>query len=168
MARQVALKPKNAPRQAPDDEATASKLTQGHTDFKEGNAQPPGGVPETKDGRIQLQTETIAPLPGAVYVSRSDMLQEVALAYAILPRAPRLGYFRPFATGVDDLAVSLMRKRFQLKQDPSLMFGVTVAEAADLIAHGREDEMLDKILTKYLAYQHDKDFTIVSLSLIHI
>ena len=162
MARQVALKPKNAPRQAPDDEATASKLTQGHTDLKEGKAQPPGGVPEAKDGRIQLHTETIAPLPGAVYVSRSDMLQEVGLAYAILPRAPRLGYFRPFATGVDDLAVSLMRKRFQLRQDPSLMFGVTVAEAADLIAHGREDEMLDKILTKYLAYQHDKDFTIVS------
>ncbi|EKX50351.1 hypothetical protein GUITHDRAFT_93085 [Guillardia theta CCMP2712] len=89
-------------------------------------------------------------------------VEEVGLLYAVLPRAPRVGYFRPFAEGENDRSISLMRSIFRLDDSPEVMQGITVAEATKLLSHGQEKELFDQILSKYVEYRKGKDFVLVS------
>uniref|UniRef100_A0A7S3JV20 Probable acetate kinase n=1 Tax=Aureoumbra lagunensis TaxID=44058 RepID=A0A7S3JV20_9STRA len=88
--------------------------------------------------------------------------EEIGLLYQVLPYAPKLGYFRPFADD-DDRKLRTIRELFQLTDTPlQSMRGATPSEASEMLTQGREDELLDIVIEKYVEYAADKDFVLVS------
>ena len=56
-----------------------------------------------------------------------------------------------------------MKKHFNLKDcDSEDMYGVHEEEALLALAEGREEEMFERIIEKYLAYSADKEFVMIS------
>jgi len=93
--------------------------------------------------------------------------EEISLLQRFACRLERVGYFRCIARDNphgEDYKITLMKEHFHLECDPSTMYGVTANEAMDMLAHGQDDALYEKILTKYLAYTADKDFVLVSNS----
>ena len=57
--------------------------------------------------------------------------------------------------------VELIRSGFSLEDDPAAMIGVSRRECVDMLAQGKEDELLDVIFTRYEAYRSHKDIVLV-------
>ena len=57
--------------------------------------------------------------------------------------------------------VELIRSAFSLEDDPAAMIGVSRRECVDMLAQGKEDELLDVIFTRYEAYRSNKDIVVV-------
>lgn len=57
--------------------------------------------------------------------------------------------------------VELLRAAFKLDDDPGTMVGVSRRECVDLLARGREDELLDRIYERYESYARQKDMIVV-------
>ena len=57
--------------------------------------------------------------------------------------------------------VELIRSAFSLEDDPAAMIGVSRRECVDMLAAGKEDELLDVIFTRYEAYRSRKDIVLV-------
>ena len=93
--------------------------------------------------------------------------EELSLMQRFSSRLERVGYFRCIARDNphgEDYKITLMKEHFHLECDPTTMYGVTANEAMDMLAHGQDDALYEKILTKYLAYTAEKDFVLVSNS----
>jgi len=77
----------------------------------------------------------------------------VALGVAELlsRRIDRLGVFRPLGGDGPDPIVELLRERYQIHTPEAARFGVTYAEAARLLAQGRTDELVARIVERYRA-----------------
>lgn len=89
--------------------------------------------------------------------------EELGLLSIFAASANNFGYFRPIGRGGGtDYRIELMKDHFGLEDSEEEMFGVEEDEAWDLIAAGREDELFERILQKYLAYSSKKDFVMVS------
>lgn len=88
---------------------------------------------------------------------------ELGLLFAAMTAHPRVGFFRPVHHGLVDRKLSLFREVFDLDDVPvEAMYGVTEAEANKLLAANDEETLIEKILTKYLAYAENRDFILVS------
>ena len=62
----------------------------------------------------------------------------------------QIGYFRPIAkqSGADDYRIRLMKQHFDMSTPESSMYGATEAEASEMIANGREDVLIEKIIKR--------------------
>jgi len=88
--------------------------------------------------------------------------EEVGLLYQLLPYGARLGYFRPFANE-NDRKLRTIRELFAMDSHPiEAMRGATVSHARAMLAAGREEELLDEVVAKFVDYSNDKDFVLVS------
>ena len=129
--------------------------------------------------RVALPGEEIDPLGPAIYVDGGGKTApaEYGLLYAAVKARERIGFFRTVADVCDegtdeasrlasrnhDRKITLMRDVFDLDDVPrEAMYGVTRDEALRLLANNEEDRLVEKILTKYLAYAADRDFVLVS------
>mmetsp|Transcript_1567 Transcript_1567/g.4765 ORF Transcript_1567/g.4765 Transcript_1567/m.4765 type:complete len:1183 (+) Transcript_1567:91-3639(+) len=100
----------------------------------------------------------------AVYVDGSGptACEEVGLLYQVLSACGgNLGYFRPFCAD-DDRKLSTVRELFQLNDGIDAMRGCDLHTAKALTAAGREDELIDAIVAKFVDYASTKDFVLVS------
>mmetsp|Transcript_20127 Transcript_20127/g.60011 ORF Transcript_20127/g.60011 Transcript_20127/m.60011 type:complete len:1183 (+) Transcript_20127:244-3792(+) len=131
--------------------------------------------------RVALPDADVAPLGSAVFVDGGGKTTpaELGLMFSALGAHENVGYFRTVADVCDedayvtdaarlasrrhDRKVTLMREVFGLDDVPRRdMFGVTRDEALRLLANNEEDELVEKVLTKYLAYAKGRDFVLVS------
>ncbi|CAB9508219.1 Acetate kinase [Seminavis robusta] len=90
--------------------------------------------------------------------------QELGLLRIFAATINKVGYFRPIGRGgVDDYRIALMKQHFGWTDDEEqAMYGVDEEEAWELLAAGRDDELFERILQKYLAYAATKEFVMVS------
>ncbi len=76
-------------------------------------------------------------------------------------RSGRVAFFRPVVHDPDgDPLLHLIRRRYHLKAPPTALCGCTTGEARQLIAADRYDDLLQKILEKYLALEADHDLVL--------
>jgi len=61
----------------------------------------------------------------------------------------RIGVFRPVVRGAEDPLLTLMTSRYALVADYDEAYGVTYAEAAALVADGRREELISRIVERY-------------------
>ena len=61
----------------------------------------------------------------------------------------RIGVFRPLVVGPDDPLLTLLTQRYSLVAPYADAFGVTVAEASALVADGRREELVARIVERY-------------------
>lgn len=57
--------------------------------------------------------------------------------------------------------VELVRKAFDLKDDPRSMYAVERREAINLLAHDKADELLDKMYSSFEGYQAKHDLVVI-------
>jgi phosphate acetyltransferase len=92
--------------------------------------------------------------------------EEVGLLSIFAASVDKIGYFRPIAResrGPADYRVQLMKEHFGLtEQEESEMYGVNQEEALRMISDGEEDQLIERIIQKYLAYSSKRDFVLVS------
>ncbi len=75
----------------------------------------------------------------------------------------RVGFFRPLIrekTGKPDNDIDLISKYFKLDVPYDDMYGCTIAEANELIALGKQDELIERIFNKYNRIENDYDFVL--------
>jgi len=78
----------------------------------------------------------------------------------------RVGFFRPLiSSNPSDLSqkdndINLISQYFNLDIPYSGMYGCTTAEANELIALGKQDELIERIFTKYSQIENDFDFVL--------
>lgn len=78
-------------------------------------------------------------------------------------RFDRVAFFRPFVrdSAEEDKSILLMRGRYQLTTTPAEMAGMTRAEARQLLAEDRYDELIGRIQQAFKAIQQNADFALV-------
>lgn len=81
----------------------------------------------------------------------------------LIRHAGRVGFFRPLIQGgadgrQTDREIDLFSSYFNLNSPPEKMFAYTIAQATALIARGKQDELLEGIVTAYKALEKDHDF----------
>ncbi len=87
---------------------------------------------------------------------------------SMLERETRdVGYFRPIARGDNgrppavDPNVNLICSVFGIDCDPEAMIGVSDAEATELVTAGRYDDLIEKILAAFKAYERRHGFVLI-------
>ena len=75
----------------------------------------------------------------------------------------RVGFFRPLIEGttereIPDHDIHLFSSYFKLEIPQDRMFACTIEEANNLIGHGRQDELLERIFNAYREVEKDHDF----------
>lgn len=101
-----------------------------------------------------------------IYVSATDAhagSSVVALGLVgILSRAvDRVGFFKPVGGGDTDLDVAVIKSAHRLPAEPGQMCPLSVGEARELMAHGAESAMLDRICTAYDVIRGTSDSVIL-------
>ncbi|SMP47247.1 phosphotransacetylase [Neorhodopirellula lusitana] len=78
-------------------------------------------------------------------------------------RFDRVAFFRPFVqkSAEMDQSIALMRSRYQLDTSPSQMMGMTRAEARQLLAADRYEELIARVQQSFKTIQREADFTVV-------
>ncbi len=80
----------------------------------------------------------------------------------LLRRLDCVGFFRPIISTDPkeawDLDIELMCGQFNLDQSYEKMYGITQAEAEQLLAMGKKEEVLERIIEKYNEARKDCDF----------
>jgi phosphate acetyltransferase len=89
-------------------------------------------------------------------VGRSSVA--LGIAELLSRRVRRLGAFRPLIRTDPDPTIELLRRRYQLSV---VGFGATYPEAVDLIASGRLDELVERIVEAYRAVDEHVDASVV-------
>ncbi|CAL8464970.1 g4505 [Coccomyxa elongata] len=81
---------------------------------------------------------------------------------------PNVGFFQPIggepfpdSDSKEPRHVELVRKAFDLKDDPRNMYAVERREAINLLAHDKADELLDKMYSSFEGYQAKHDLVII-------
>ena len=75
----------------------------------------------------------------------------------------RVGFFRPLIrekNGKPDNDINLISKYFKLDIPCDDMYGCTTNEANELIALGKQDELIERIFSKYSRIENDYDFVL--------
>ena len=95
--------------------------------------------------------------------SESEIIFDVGILSQAMTTVSKIGYFRPFAKGgASDDAIVLAKELYGIADSAESMYGVTIDDAMALLAHGKEDELIDQIVAKYEAYSPGKEFVLVS------
>ncbi|TWU58676.1 Phosphate acetyltransferase [Rubripirellula tenax] len=78
-------------------------------------------------------------------------------------RFDRVVFFRPIVrdSADNDQSIRLMRARYHLTTEPPEMAGVTRAEARQLLADDRYDELIQRVQQRFKAVQQRGDFAVV-------
>lgn len=87
----------------------------------------------------------------------------LGLADSLIKRANRVGFFRPVyhgASAAEDPMIRLMRDHFNLVEN-QVDGGVSLAEAMELIAEGRTDEISERAVAEYAHVAENSDIVIV-------
>lgn len=83
-------------------------------------------------------------------------------------QVPSVGFFQPI--GAQPLRhgnvtlpkhVAIMKSHFGLRGDPNAMYGVTAEEAMNLLAAGRQEELMDRVYSRYQEYKEGKEMVIL-------
>ncbi|BDA50565.1 phosphate acetyltransferase [Coccomyxa sp. Obi] len=81
---------------------------------------------------------------------------------------PNVGFFQPLggmpfpdSDSKEPRHVELVRKAFNLKDDPRSMYAVERREAINLLAHDKADELLDRMYSSFEAYQAKHDLVVI-------
>lgn len=108
----------------------------------------------------QMKTNLLCHSIGNTYTAP----EEIGLMSVFASSVQKIGYFRPIGKrqGLDDYRIKLMKDHFGLTDAESTMFGVNEEEALQMIADNQEDELIERIIKKYLEYSSKKDFVMVS------
>jgi phosphate acetyltransferase len=75
----------------------------------------------------------------------------LGLAELLSRQVARIGVFRPLVTGGDvpDPTLTLLRERYHLEPGYQELYGATYAEAAALVADGRREDLISRIVERY-------------------
>lgn len=90
----------------------------------------------------------------------------LGLMELLIRNIDRVGFFRPLISvdpsdlGRKDNDINLISKYFKLDIPYSDMYGCTTAEANELIALGKQDELIERIYTKYNQIENNYDFVL--------
>jgi phosphate acetyltransferase len=82
----------------------------------------------------------------------------LGVAELLSRRVRRLGAFRPLVRTADDPMLELLHSRYQLSASG---FGATYDQAIDLIARGRLDELVERIVDAYRSIDEQSDAAVV-------
>jgi phosphate acetyltransferase len=87
----------------------------------------------------------------------------VALGVAELlsRRVDRLGVFRPLVANDKDRVLTLLRERYRIKAPAETLYGATYADASRMLAEGRGDDLVSKIVERYRAASPPGQTTLV-------
>lgn len=110
------------------------------------------------------ETSSVPPLGRAIFVDGASptAIVEVGLLYQVLGACGgNVGFFRPVCDD-DDRNLLTIRELFQLSDPIDTMRGCTVKAARAKLGAGREEELLDEMVAKFVAYASTKDFVVVS------
>jgi len=81
----------------------------------------------------------------------------LGLAELLSRKVPRIGVFRPVVDSPDDPTLALLRARFHAEAS----FGVTVTDAARLLAGGHSEELVGQIVERFRPLAHGHDAVVV-------
>lgn len=74
----------------------------------------------------------------------------LGLAELLSRRVERIGVFRPLVAGEgSDATLTLLRERYRIDLPDDQLYGASYAEAAELVADGRREELISRIVGRY-------------------
>ena len=105
-------------------------------------------------------------MPSTVYISTIEAnagksLVSLGLVDLLLRRSPRIGYFRPIVSSVDDPHLRLLREHFALPQAAEETYAFTYAEANHLLGTGQTDLLLDGVIRRFKVLERRCDFVLI-------
>jgi len=108
----------------------------------------------------------------SVYVTgieRGDGRQVVELGVMeLLTRhVDRVGFFRPLLHDTPDLLLDLLRSRYRLSQSPESAYGMTYDEASAIQAEQGTDELVSRLVDRFLAVAREYEYVLVAGSDYH-
>merc|ERR1719199_399270 len=104
-------------------------------------------------GSMNNLAELLSGDAGTLYMNivsgKGTLLSTIAVFYRLMFRTANIGFFRAFSNeeGPDgtDFMVHTMKSIFELDGDESSMVAMSASEAMEMIADGREDEVVDRV-----------------------
>jgi phosphate acetyltransferase len=79
----------------------------------------------------------------------------LGLAELLSRQVGRIGVFRPLVTAAGaDPILSLLHERYRVELPAEDLFGLTYAEAAALVADGRREELISRVVERYRSVEH--------------
>ncbi len=80
----------------------------------------------------------------------------------LLRKINKVGFFRPIVKDSEsvDKDIALISSCFDLKIPVSEMYGLTAEEATKLVSHGRQEDVIERIITKYNILREKCDFIV--------
>ncbi|WP_432067845.1 phosphate acetyltransferase [Streptomyces sp. C10-9-1] len=102
----------------------------------------------------------------SVYVSGIDrgdgrQVVELGVMELLTRQVDRVGVFRPLVHDGPDRMFELLRARYRLSQDPGTVYGLDYHEAADLQAEKGSDELVSRLVERYLAVAREYEVVLV-------
>ncbi|MCQ6552731.1 phosphate acetyltransferase [Streptomyces sp. C10-9-1] len=102
----------------------------------------------------------------SVYVSGIDrgdgrQVVELGVMELLTRQVDRVGVFRPLVHDGPDRMFELLRARYRLSQDPGTVYGLAYHEAADLQAEKGSDELVSRLVERYLAVAREYEVVLV-------
>ncbi|MFD5424053.1 phosphate acetyltransferase [Streptomyces sp. NPDC127084] len=102
----------------------------------------------------------------SVYVTGIDrgdgrQVVELGVMELLTRQVDRVGVFRPLMHDGPDRLFDLLRVRYRLSQDPASVYGMTYAEAAALQAEKGPDELVSRLVERFLAVAREYEVVLV-------
>ncbi|TMW58283.1 hypothetical protein Poli38472_011871 [Pythium oligandrum] len=106
----------------------------------------------------------------SLYVTSTDMIRKtspvlIGLSHILEQKFTSVGYFRPIAPAEGSLNrdhhVELMKSELELSQPVDELYGVSSDHALQSWLEGKEDDLVEEILTKYEQVKQKHDFMII-------
>ncbi|MGI5177503.1 phosphate acetyltransferase [Dactylosporangium sp. CA-152071] len=86
----------------------------------------------------------------------------LGLAELLSRKVPRIGVFRPFVDGTaKDSTLALLCERYHIDSDHQELFGVTAAEAAQMLSAGDGEGLVGRIVERFRPIARDHDAVVV-------
>jgi phosphate acetyltransferase len=110
------------------------------------------------DGRVRVAR--------SVYVTGIDrgdgrQVVELGVMELLTRQVDRVGVFRPLVHDGPDRLFELLRARYRLSQDPASVYGMDYDEAAALQAEQGTDELVSRLVERFLAVARDYEVVLV-------
>ncbi|MGW2558038.1 phosphate acetyltransferase [Streptomyces sp. NPDC001514] len=102
----------------------------------------------------------------SVYVTGIDrgdgrQVVELGVMELLTRQVDRVGVFRPLVHDGPDRLFDLLRARYRLSQDPSTVYGMDYHDAAALQAEKGTDELVSRLVDRFLAVAREYDVVLV-------
>ncbi|WP_351223205.1 phosphate acetyltransferase [Streptomyces sp. NPDC002133] len=102
----------------------------------------------------------------SVYVTGIDrgdgrQVVELGVMELLTRQVDRVGVFRPLVHDGPDRLFDLLRARYRLSQDPSTVYGMDYHDAAALQAEQGTDELVSRLVDRFLAVARDYEVVLV-------